>query len=72
VVNRLVAVAPGQLVRAVIAQRRDRGRIGEPDDAIRINDPDRLGGRLQHGGEEILGIDQQTSQIGQGTRHVNP
>jgi hypothetical protein len=70
VVDRLVAGASEQLVCAVIAQRRDRGRVGEPDHAVGIHDPDRLFRRLQHGGEEILGIDPQASQIGKGTRHA--
>jgi hypothetical protein len=57
VVDRLVAVAPEKLVRAVIAERRDRGRVGEPDKAVGIHDPDRLRGCAQYSGEEILGAD---------------
>ena len=72
VVDRLVAVAPEQLVRAVIPQRRDRGRVGEPDHAVGIHDPDRLRRRLQHGGEEVLGTDVQASQVGEGMGHAKP
>jgi hypothetical protein len=72
VVDRRVTVAPEQLLRAVVTQRRDRGRIGEPDSVVRVDDPDRLRGRLQHGAEEVPGIDQQASQFGQGIRHVEP
>jgi hypothetical protein len=61
VVDRLVAVAPEQLIRAVIPQGRDRGGVGEPDHAVGIDDPDRLRDRLQHGGEKILGTDPQAS-----------
>ena len=54
------------------AARAGRGRIGEPDPVVRVDDPDRLCGRLQHGAKEVLGIDEQASQIGQGIRHVDP
>jgi hypothetical protein len=64
-----VAVAPEQLVRAVIAECFDRGGVGEPDDAVDIDDPDRLCSRLQHRAEEILRADAQAGQIGQGIRH---
>ena len=70
VVDRLVAVAPEQLVRAVVAERVDRGGVGEPDQAVGIDDPDRLRSRLQHGAEEILRADAQAGQIGQGIRHA--
>jgi hypothetical protein len=73
VVDRLVAMAPEQLVRAVVAERRDRGGVGEPDHVIRIDDPDRRRGRLARGGEEILGTDPQANQIGQGMGwHAKP
>jgi hypothetical protein len=42
VVDRLVAVAPEQVVRAVIAERGDRGGVGEPDHPFGIHHPDRL------------------------------
>jgi hypothetical protein len=55
--NHRVAVAPEQLVRAVVAERRDRGGIGELDQAVGIHHPDRLRDRLQHSGQETLGSD---------------
>ena len=69
VVDRLVAVAPGQLLGVVVAERGDRGRVGEPDHTVGIHDPDRLPRRLQHGGEEILSEDPQAGEIGQGIGH---
>jgi hypothetical protein len=70
VVNRVVAAAPEQLVRVFIAQRCDGGRVREPDDAVRIDHPDRLCGRTQDSGEEILGTNPQASEIDQGVRHA--
>ena len=58
VVDGVVAVAPEQLIGAVIAKRLDRGGVREPDHALVIDDPDRLGCCAQHGGEEILGTNQ--------------
>ena len=69
VVDRRVAVAPAQLVRALVAERGDRGRVGEPDHALVIHDPDRLLGRLEHRGEELLGSDPQAGKIDQGLGH---
>ena len=69
VVDRLVAAAPEELVSAAVAQRRDRGRIGEPDHVVGVHDPYRLCRRLEYGGEEILGADAQVSKIGQGLSH---
>ena len=57
VVDRRVTLAPRELVRSLVAQRADRRRIGEPDHAVGIDDPDGLPGRLEHGGEELLGAD---------------
>ena len=72
-VDRLVTVAPEQLVRAVIAKRRDRRGADEPDHVVGINHPHRRRGRLAHGGEQILGTDPQASQIDQGMRwHAKP
>jgi cation diffusion facilitator family transporter len=71
VMDPLVAVGAEQLVRTVIPQRRDRGRVGKPDPVVAIDDPNRLC-RLQNGGEEILGIDPKASQIGQGMGHGKP
>src|SRR5919106_2185195 len=72
VVDRLVTVAPEQLVGAVVAERRDRGRVNEPNSVVGIHDPDRLRGRLQHGGEEILGTDIQPFEVGEGAWHAKP
>jgi hypothetical protein len=64
-VDRLVAVAPQQFVRAVVAERRDRRRVGEPDQPVGIDRPDRLRRGLQDRGDEILGAHLQAStQIG--------
>jgi hypothetical protein len=73
VVDRLVAVAPEQVVGPLVAERRDRGGVGEPDHVVGIDDADRLRGRGAHGGKEILRTDPQASQIGEGMRwHANP
>jgi hypothetical protein len=65
VVDRLVAVAPQQFVRAVVAERRDRRRVGEPDQPVGIDHPDRLRRGLQDRGDEILGAHlPATTQIG--------
>jgi hypothetical protein len=67
-----VAAAPEQLAGVVVAERLDRGGIGEPDHAVGIHDPDRLRGGLQHRGEELLRVDLQARQISQRTRHRSP
>ena len=66
VVDGLVAVAPEELVGRVVAQCRDRGGVGEADQAIGIDDPDRLRGGLQNGGEEVLGADFEAAEFGRG------
>jgi hypothetical protein len=72
IVDRLVAVVPEQLVRAVIPQRRDRRGVGEPDPIVVIHDPDRLRGRFQYCSEEVLGIDVRANQVGEGMGHAKP
>ena len=42
IVDRRVAGAPEQPVRSVISERRRRGRIGEPDQILRVHNQDRL------------------------------
>jgi hypothetical protein len=70
-VDRLVPVAPQQLVRAVIPERRGRGGIGEPDHVIGIHNPDQLRLRLQHGGEEVLCPGAQAESVSEwGTRSL--
>ena len=70
VVDRLVALAAEQLVRTVVAECRDRGRVGEPDQAIGIHDPDRLRSGFEHGPEEVLGADSQAGHVDQRTGHA--
>ncbi|WP_231379295.1 hypothetical protein [Candidatus Solirubrobacter pratensis] len=70
--DRLVAASPEQFIRAVIAERTERGGVREPDHAVRIHDPDRLPGRLQHGGEKVLSADVQAGEIGERACHAKP
>jgi len=63
VVDRLVALTPEELVRPLVAERGDRGRVGEADHAVVIHDPYRLRDRLQHPGEEVLGGDAQAGEV---------
>jgi len=72
VVDRLVAASPERFLRAVIAERRERGGVREPDHVIGIHNPDRLPDRLQHRGERILSTDVQAGQISEGTCHAKP
>jgi hypothetical protein len=65
-VDRLVARSAQQLIRPLAAEGGDRGRVGEPDEALGINDPDRLRGRLQHAGEQLIGVDVQAGDVGKG------
>ena len=65
-VNRLVASSPEQFVRALVAERRDRGRAGEPDRTVVIHGPDRLRARLQYTGEEILDADVEPCEVADG------
>ena len=53
----------------LVAERGDRGRVGEPDHAVVIHDPDRLLGRLEHRREDLLGSDPQAGKIDQGLGH---
>ena len=69
VVDRLVAVAPEQLFDAVVSERRERCRVRETDHALRVDDPDRLLGRPEHGGEKLLGADPQAGEIDQRLGH---
>jgi hypothetical protein len=52
-----MAAAAAQLVRAVVAERADGRRVREPDEIVRIDDPDRLRRRVEDGDEEILRCD---------------
>jgi hypothetical protein len=70
VVDRLVSAAAQELLRAVITERRDRGRVDEPEHVLGIHDPDGLRGRLQHRGKEILGTDIQFCRVGEGAGHA--
>jgi hypothetical protein len=70
--DRFVAVAPDQLVRAVVAERLDRGRVREPDHAVAIDDPDRLRGRPEHRGEEVLGTNEQPFKVDQRFGQTQP
>jgi hypothetical protein len=63
VVDRLVAGSPQQFGGGAIAERRDGGGVGEPDQARVIHDPDRLRHGLQHGSKEVLGTDLQGAQM---------
>src|SRR4051794_1764783 len=70
--DRLVARSPEELVRALVTQSGDGRRVGEPDQAVRVHDPDRLGRRLQHRGEEVLGANLPSVQVRQAMGHVEP
>ena len=69
VVDRRMALAPRELLRSLVAQRADRRRVGEPDHALGIDDPDGLLGRLEHGGEELLDTEPQAGEIDKGLGH---
>ena len=68
----LFAPAAAQLIRAVIPQRRDSGGVSEPDHAVGIHNPDRLCGRFQYCGEEVLGTDVRANEVGEGIGHAKP
>jgi hypothetical protein len=72
VMDGFVAVASDQLVRAVIAERLDRGRVREPDHVVVIDDPDRLWGRAEYRGEEVLGTNEQPFKVDQRFGQVQP
>jgi hypothetical protein len=55
--DRVVAVEPDEPARVLIAQRRECGRIREPDHVVPIHHPDRLPRRTQDGGQEALCAD---------------
>ena len=57
VVDQGMAVAPKKLVRVLIAERLERRRVGEADQAVVIHDPDGLGNAVEHRGQECLGAD---------------
>jgi hypothetical protein len=54
IVDRFVAWAVQQLADFVIAERRDGSGIRVPNQAVMIDDPDRLRDRLQHDAQELL------------------
>ena len=64
IVDRLVAVPADQVVRIVVAESGNRGRVGESDQPFGIDYPDRLRDGPQHGCEEVLGADPQATKIG--------
>ena len=64
IVDRLVTVPPDQVIRDVIAESRNRGRVRESDQPFGIDYPHRLRDGPQHGPEEVLGADPQATKIG--------
>jgi hypothetical protein len=72
VMDRFVAVAPDELGRTVVAECLDRGRVREPDHAVVIDDPDRLPGRAEHRGEEVLGTNEQPVKVDQRFGQTQP
>ena len=67
--DRGVARPAEQLIRRLVPEGRQSGRIREPDQPLGIDDPDRLGDRLQHRGEEVLSLDLPATEISEGNRH---
>jgi hypothetical protein len=69
VVDRGVAVPSDELTCPAVPERRDRGRVGEADQAVRIDDPHRLGDGTQHRGQEVLRVDLEAGQVDEGVGH---
>jgi hypothetical protein len=63
-VDRLVAVPPDEILRIVVAESGNRGRVSESDQTFRIDYPHRLRDGPQDGREEVLGADPQATKIG--------
>ena len=70
-VHGFMAPTATQLLGAVIPQRFQRGRVGEPDHVVGIRDPDGCSRRFQHGCEDIAGADVQAGKIIQEVGHTS-
>jgi hypothetical protein len=59
-----VTIPPDQILRAVIAERSNCGRVCEADEPFGIDHPNRLRDSPQHSTEKVLGTDPQATENG--------